>query len=66
LKALKEAHGHLRVTLTLDKKLASFCKDMTEARRKPGSKRMIITTEERIRALDELGFEWNAQGEREE
>ena len=60
LQAFKEAHGHLRVTPTLDTKLAAFCGHMRHARRKPGSPGMIIT-EERIKALDELGFEWNEE-----
>jgi len=58
LKALKELHGHLRVTKTLDKELAAFCKYTRAARRKPASTRSICT-EERIKALDDLGFEWN-------
>ena len=60
LQAFKEAHGHLRVTNTLDKNLAAFCGDMRHARRKPDSPGMIITAD-RIKALDELGFEWNEQ-----
>jgi len=58
LKAFKELHGHLRVTKSLDQKLASFCVRMREARRKPTPRGRIIT-EERIKALDELGFQWN-------
>jgi len=60
LKVFKEAHGHLHVTETLDKNLASFCQAMKQARRKPTSRRMNIT-EERIKALDDLGFEWGAK-----
>ena len=33
---------------------------MRHARRKPDSSGMIITAE-RIKALDDLGFDWNAQ-----
>ena len=55
LKVFQEAHGHLRVTGTLDKNLASFCCRMRQARRKPESLGKIIT-EERSKALDELGF----------
>jgi len=55
LKAFKEAHGHLRVTDTLDKKLAGFCRSTRHARRNPDRS----MTEERIKALDDLGFEWN-------
>jgi len=60
LKAFKEAHGHLHVTNAVDKKLASFCSNMRHARRKPTSTG-TMNTEERCKALDELGFEWNAQ-----
>ena len=60
LKAFKEAHGHLRVTRSLDKNLASFCRAKRQARRKPTSTGKSIT-EEKIKALDELGFEWNVQ-----
>jgi len=58
LKAFKEAHGHLRVTMTLDKNLSTFCHEI--ARRNPTSAGRKIT-EERIKALDELGFGWNAK-----
>ena len=54
LKAFKTAHGHIRVTDSCDKKLATFCSNMRKARRKPG----MIVSEERIKALDDLGFEW--------
>ena len=60
LKEFKELHGHLRVTLALDRKLAAFCNSMREARRNPASGRMIIT-KERIKALDDLGFGWGAK-----
>jgi len=52
LKAFKEAHhGHLRVTSTLDKKLAAFCSRMRKARQKPDATGISIT-EEKIKALD--------------
>ena len=57
LKAFKELHGHIRVTNALDRKLAGFCMSMREARRNPESGRMTIT-EERIKALNDLGFKW--------
>ena len=57
LTAFKVKHGHhVRVTMKQDKKsLHSFCKNMRCARR--GTGRMSIT-EDRIKALDELGFDW--------
>lgn len=58
LMAFKEKHGHVRVTERFDKKLASYCNNLRQARRKPEAGVMNIS-EERIKALDELGFEWN-------
>jgi len=55
LKAFKEKHGHVRVTAKQDKSLAYFCRNMRCARRGKGS---LTITEDRIRALDELGFAW--------
>jgi len=63
LKAFKELHGHLRITDALDKNLASYCGRMRQARLKPNSGGLTIT-EEKIMALDELGFEWNEQLQR--
>jgi len=60
LEAFKEVHGHLHVTNALDKQLASYCRQMRQARWKPNSGRLNVT-EEKIMALDELGFEWNVQ-----
>jgi len=61
LKVFKEAHGHLRVTKSLDKKLATFCVHMRRARRNPNGSGNMTITEERIKAMDDLGFEWGAQ-----
>jgi hypothetical protein len=58
LKEFKEKHGHLKVTDKLDKKLASYCNNVRQARRKPDAGIMNIT-EEKIAALDEIGFVWN-------
>jgi hypothetical protein len=58
LREFKEQHGHLRVTEKLDKKLAAYCNNLRQARRKPEAGIMIIT-DDRVKALDELGFEWN-------
>lgn len=59
LKKFKEEHGHLRVTPKLDKNLATFCTNMRSARRKPAGAPGMTVSEERLKALDELGFEWS-------
>jgi len=56
LKAFKEKHGHVRVTVKHDKSLVLFCTNMRGARR--GTKTGMVITEDRIKALDELGFAW--------
>jgi len=55
LKAFKAKHGHVRVAVTHDKSLATFCTKMRCARR---TGLTMTITEDRIKALDgELGFE---------
>jgi len=44
----------------VDKSLSAFCGNMRQARRNPG-RGMAINKEERIKALDDLGFDWNPQ-----
>jgi len=56
LKVFKELHGHVRVTVKQDKKLAAFCANIRSARRNPEAGMTI--TDERIKALDDIGFEW--------
>jgi len=56
LAAFKEKHGHVRVTVKQDKSLGKFCENMRTARRGTGKRRGI--TEDRIKALDQLGFDW--------
>ena len=55
LKAFKEKHGHVRVTVKHDKSLGWFCTNMRSAGRGKGN---MTITEDRIKALNELGFEW--------
>jgi len=55
LKAFKAEHGHVHVTLKQDKSLGKFCKGMRAARRGKGT---ISITDNRFKALDELGFQW--------
>ena len=59
LQAFKAKHGHVRVALNHDKRLYDFCGNMRYARRNPGTGMTI--TEDRINALDELGFEWGGK-----
>jgi len=56
LKAFKEKHGHVRVTEKHDKSLGAFCRNIRSSRRGNGT--TITITEDRIKALDELGFDW--------
>ena len=56
LNAFKEKYGHVRVTKTDDKSLGEFSNNIRRARREPGSG--ISVSDERIKALDELGFDW--------
>ena len=58
LKDFKKEHGHLRVTYGMNKNLAIFCGHMRTARRHPDRVNRIKMTEERIQALDSVGFEW--------
>ena len=55
LKVFKAKHGHVRPTAKHGKSLAMFCKDMRAARRGKGTRSI---TDNRIKALDELGFQW--------
>jgi len=59
LKAFKEKHGHVRVTVKHDKSLARFCINTRAARRGKGSRK--VPAQDRIKALDEMGFEWAPQ-----
>lgn len=57
MKTFKEKYGHVHITAKLDKKLAIFCTNMRNARRKTHTTRRL--TQERIDALDALGFIWD-------
>jgi len=57
LAAYKQEHGNFDGMNTKDKKLAQFCKDMRRARKNPESTNTVCD-EDRIAALDALGFEW--------
>jgi hypothetical protein len=64
LKAHKEKHGHLNIRKKENRSLYDFCRHMREARRAiisgKGSHRKL--TEDRIAALDAIGFNWNPRG----
>jgi len=61
LRAYKEKHGHFNVREKEDSSLYNFAKNMRFARKNPkASKRKL--TEDRIAALDAIGFDWNCQG----
>ena len=60
LQTFKAKHGHVRVTMKQDKSLGKFCRDMRSARRATGRRTMAIT-EDRVKALDELGFDWGGK-----
>jgi len=56
LQALKAKHGHVRVTVKHDKSLAGLCTNLRSASR--GTESRNVLAEDRIKALDELGFTW--------
>jgi len=55
LKAYKEKHGHLNVRPKDDKSLYNFCGHVRQARIGKGTYRL---DDDRIAALDAIGFEW--------
>ena len=57
LKEFKARHGDLHVTSKHDKSLATFCKAVRYARRHP-DKAKIKVGEDRVTALNHLGFIW--------
>jgi len=58
LQTFKAEHRHVRVTLKQDKSLHGFCKTMRSSRRGKRKGCGYVINEDRIKALDELGFEW--------
>jgi hypothetical protein len=53
----KEINGHLNVTFKANKSLNDWCQNIRNARNKPGEGTMKLT-QERIEALDAIGFDW--------
>jgi hypothetical protein len=60
LKAYKEKRGHLNLREYEDPSLYGFCNNMRQARRAiiSGKANRIKLTEDRISALDAIGFDW--------
>ena len=56
LKTFKDKHGHVRVTVNHDKSLARFCANMRSDRH--GRRTGNAIAEDKIKALDEVGFRW--------
>jgi len=57
LRQYKEKHGHLNVTFKANKSLNNWCYNIRNARSKLGEGTMKLT-QERIEALDAIGFDW--------
>ena len=60
LKAYKERHGHLNVHHLEDRSLYMFCYHVRQARRVPKCTRTKLT-EDRVAALDAIGFDWKLE-----
>ena len=58
LKKYKQQHGHLDISLEEDTSLYYFCRNVMAGRKYPG--RGMTITDEKIKALDEIGFPWKA------
>ena len=57
LRQYKEKHGHLNVTFKANKSLNNWCYNIRNTRSKSGEGTMKLT-QERIEALDAIGFDW--------
>lgn len=57
LRQYKQQHGHLNVKQEEDGSLYYFCQIVRTGRNNPSARGMQIT-DERVRALDEIGFPW--------
>ena len=62
LTSFKDEHGHVNVTGKQDKSLSDFCKNMRFRRR--GTRKGSVLTADRIKGLDDLGFDWEVGGKR--
>jgi len=66
LMAYKEKHGHLNVSCKEDQSLNKFCSSLRQSRRDMISGRGILPklSEDKIAALDAIGFDWKLPGRR--
>ena len=58
LKRYKETHGHVNVSIPVDKSLAQFCVQTRYTHNNPGKCKRKKLTIENIARLDALGFNW--------
>jgi hypothetical protein len=58
LREYKKNNGLLNVSRDIDKSLFNWCSNIRSARSKPGKGKMQLT-QERIAALDAIGFDWS-------
>jgi outer membrane biosynthesis protein TonB len=58
LKRYKETHGHVNVSIPVDKSLAQFCVQTRCTRNNPGKSKSKKLTIKNIARLDALGFNW--------
>jgi hypothetical protein len=58
LKLFKEKHGHVNVSIPVDKSLAQFCVQTRYTHNNPGKCKRKKLTIENIARLDALGFNW--------
>jgi flagellar biosynthesis GTPase FlhF len=61
LKQYKETHGHVNVSISVDKSLAQFCAQTRYTHYNPGKSKGKQLTIENIARLDALGFIWTTQ-----
>jgi hypothetical protein len=66
LKSYKEKHGHLNMQKKVDQHLYNFCKNLRQSRRSitAGNGKIHRLDDDRIAALDAIGFDWKLLGRR--
>jgi len=60
LRAYKECYGHIEIPKSF-RRLFNFCQNVRIARRNPRTGRMKDLNDEGIKALDDIGFQWEYQ-----
>lgn len=61
MKAFKDKHGHVHITAKLDKKLAIFCTNMRNARRKTHTTRRLTEDRIKVRECPSISYEYRQQ-----